>query len=78
MASNPDMQQPISLVERRAMRPATPDSSEALTPERERAYRQLAIYALGLDVATLTATLRVRRLQRMAELRITAPTDRAA
>jgi len=49
-----------------------------LTPAQYRAYRQLAIAALGLDVATLTNDLRARRLQRMPELRVLPEPDRAA
>jgi hypothetical protein len=77
MESNSDME-PISLVERRALRQANGGTDEPLTPAQGRAYRQLAIYALGLDIATLTTTLRGRRLQRMPELRILPASDRAA
>jgi hypothetical protein len=49
-----------------------------VTPARYRAYRQLAIAALGLDLPTLTADLRARRLRDMPVLRIVPPADLAA
>jgi hypothetical protein len=80
MPSNAGMQ-PISIAERRAMRQANQSAvgdAETLTAAQQRAYRQLAIYSLGLDIATLTRQLRARRLQRMPELRIVPTSDRAA
>jgi hypothetical protein len=49
-----------------------------LTPAQYRACRQLAIAALGLDVRTLTAQLRGRRLRKIPLLRIVPPADLAA
>jgi hypothetical protein len=67
--------EPINLTERRAARRLKAD---ALTADQRRAYRQLAIHALGLDIATLTSTLRARRLERMPALRLLPPADIAA
>jgi hypothetical protein len=69
-------QQPIDLASRRASRDAS--RSVSLTVAQQRAYRQLAIAALGLDLPTLTRELRARRLQRMPLLQLLPPTDRAA
>jgi hypothetical protein len=78
MQSNTNVQ-PISLAERRAARDLrTSTSSAQLTPAQRRAYRQLAIVALGLDLPTLTMNLRARRLQSMPVLSIVPPTDQAA
>jgi hypothetical protein len=70
--------QPISLVERRAARLADPHNNAQLSIALQRAYRQLAIAALGLDLPTLTRELRSRRIQRMPELRLLAHGDQAA
>ena len=59
------------------MRELSP-SDTSLTPAQQRAYRQLAIVALGLDVPTLTQNLRGRRLLRMPTLRLVPQTDWAA
>lgn len=77
MTSNSDVQ-PISLVERRALRQANSSNAAALTAAQERAYRQLVIAALGLDLPTLTRHLRSRRLQQMPHLRLLPGAERAA
>jgi hypothetical protein len=77
MSLNSDVQ-PISLVERRAARLADPHNSAPLSIAQQRAYRQLAIAALGLDLPTLTRELRGRRIQRMPELRLGVHGDQAA
>jgi uncharacterized protein YlxW (UPF0749 family) len=78
MSTNSNVE-PISLTEHRAARQtAAMPNAGALTADQRRAYRQLAIHALGLDVATLTRTLRARRLERMPELRLLPPADIAA
>jgi hypothetical protein len=69
-------QQPIDLAARRASRKA--GRSMSLTAGQQRAYRQLAIVTLGLDLPTLTRELRARRLQRMTMLQLLPPSDRAA
>ena len=60
--------EPISLVERRAARQADVKWRTPLSAGQQRAYRQLAIVALGLDVPTLTQQLRARRLERTQAL----------
>jgi len=77
MTSNADVQ-PISFGERRALRQASSNNCAPLTAAQERAYRQLVIAALGVDLPTLTRELRGRRLQQMAHLRLLPPADRAA
>ncbi len=78
MSSNADVSnQPIDFTERRMAREARAQGA-ALTPEQQRAYRQLAIFALGLDLPTLTRELRARRIERMPELRLLPQSDRAA
>jgi hypothetical protein len=77
MSTNSNVE-PINLTERLAARQATASHGAALTTGQRRAYRQLAIHALGLDVPTLTRTLRARRLERMPELRLLPPADIAA
>lgn len=77
MSTNSNVE-PINLTERRAARQATATNGAALTVAQRRAYRQLAIHALGLDVPTLTRTLRARRLERMPALRLLPPADIAA
>jgi len=75
--TNPDVQ-PISLADHRASRQTSAAQPKQLTAAQHRAYRQLAITTLGLDLPTLTQTLRARRIQAMPQLRIVAPTDLAA
>jgi hypothetical protein len=77
MTSNPDVQ-PISFVEGRAMRQASSSNRPTLTAAQERAYRQLVIAALGVDLPTLTRELRSRRLQQLPHLHLLRPVDRAA
>jgi hypothetical protein len=77
MSLNSDMQ-PISLVERRALRQLNANDRAPLTAAQQKAYRQLATAALRLDVPTLTQDLRSRRLQRMPELRLLPQSDCAA
>ena len=77
MSTNANVE-PINLNERRAARHANGTEAAALTPGQRRAYRQLAIYALGIDISSLTQTLRARRLERMPELRLVPPADIAA
>ena len=77
MSTNSNVE-PINLTERRAARQAASSDGAALTADQRRAYRQLAIHALGLDVATLTRTLRARRIERMPVLRLLPPADIAA
>ncbi len=75
--SNPDVR-PIGRLECLGMRQANAGKVEALTPAQRRAYRRLAIYALGMDIATLTRDLRARRLERMPEQRLVPTSDLAA
>ena len=56
--------EPISLAEHREARQSDVKWRAQSSPERQRAYRQLAIVALGMDLATLTRELRARRLER--------------
>lgn len=67
--------QPINLAELRAERAA---ARLPLNASQQRAYRRLAIAALGLDVPTLTRQLRARRLEALPELRLVPAADLAA
>jgi hypothetical protein len=49
-----------------------------MSPARRAAYRRLALTVLGLDVPTLTAKLRARRLASAPWLRLVPPSSRAA
>ena len=69
--------EPINLAERRSARDQNAGATP-LTTGQQRAYRQLAIFALGLDLPTLTRELRARRLQRMPEVLVVPTIDRAA
>jgi hypothetical protein len=73
--------EPISISERRSSRNESNESAAdrtPLSPAQQRAYRQLAIFVLRLDVPTLTRDLRARRMLAMPELRLAPPTDCAA
>jgi hypothetical protein len=69
---------PISITEIRSRRTTRATTQRTpLTAGQRKAYRQLALTVLGLDVTTLTSELRARREQ-AALLNLVSDADRAA